>query len=126
MARSLLTNPRLFLLDEPHEGLSTKVAEDVRAAILELKQSGVAMLISEQALFAVKRCADRICIIDRGLVAWAGTPAQFDADPGVAEKYLMVHARAQREAPRSPARSEARRVGNECVSTCRSRGSPDH
>src|SRR3546814_6786671 len=55
IARSLLTNPRLLLLDEPHEGLSPKVAEDVLAAILELQQSGVAMLISEQALFAVKQ-----------------------------------------------------------------------
>src|SRR3546814_7226603 len=76
IARSLLTNPRLLLLDEPHEGLSPKVAEDVLAAILELKQSGVAMPISEQALFAVKRCAGRTGIIDRGLVAWAGTDRQ--------------------------------------------------
>lgn len=95
IARSLLTNPRLLLLDEPHEGLSPKVAEEVLAAILELKQSGVAMLISEQALFAVKRCADRICIMDRGQVAWAGTPDQFDANPDIAEKYLTVHARTE-------------------------------
>jgi branched-chain amino acid transport system ATP-binding protein len=92
IGRSLLTNPRLLLLDEPHEGLAPKVAGEVIDAVLRLKAEGVAMLISEQALHAVKRCADRVVVIDRGMSAWSGTAAQFDADPEVARRYLMVQA----------------------------------
>lgn len=91
IARSLLTNPRLLLLDEPHEGLAPKVADDVIAAIVTLKQAGVSMLVSEQALKTIHECADRVYVIDRGTTVFHGTIAEFDADPEIARKYLMVH-----------------------------------
>jgi branched-chain amino acid transport system ATP-binding protein len=90
IARSLLTNPKLLLLDEPHEGLAPKVAEDVVGAIDALKQEGVAMLVSEQALNTIRRCADRVYVIDRGRTAWSGTVSGFYEDPEIARKYLMV------------------------------------
>ena len=90
IARSLLTNPRLLLLDEPHEGLAPKVVDEIIAALLRLKREGVAMLISEQSVRTIKACADRVYVIDRGVTVFDGTPADFDADPDIARRYLMV------------------------------------
>lgn len=90
IARSLLTNPQLLLLDEPHEGLAPVVARDVIAAVNTLKSLGVSMLISEQQLHLVHETADRIYIIDRGRMAFAGTMQEFERDPEIARRYLMV------------------------------------
>ena len=90
IARSLLTNPRLLLLDEPHEGLAPLVAQSVVEAIGHLKSLGVSMLLSEQQLHLVHETADRIYVVDRGRIVFAGTVAEFDADEEVARRYLMV------------------------------------
>ncbi len=90
IGRSLLTNPRLLLLDEPHEGLAPKVAEEVIAAVIELKRQGVSMLISEQSLRTIRECADRVYVIDRGRTVFGGTAAAFEAAPEIARKYLTV------------------------------------
>lgn len=90
IARSLLTQPKLLLLDEPHEGLAPKVAEEVVDAIVALKAEGVSMMISEQALHTIRRCADRVYVVDRGATVWNGTVDGFYADPEIARKYLMV------------------------------------
>ncbi len=90
IARSLLTNPALLLLDEPHEGLAPLVAQQVVQAINELKSTGVAMLISEQHLNLVHETADRIYVIDKGVTVFEGTLATFEGSPEIAEKYLMV------------------------------------
>ena len=90
IARSLLTNPRLLLLDEPHEGLAPLVAQSVVEAIGNLKSLGVSMLLSEQQLHLVHETADRIYVVDRGRIVFAGTVAEFDADEEIARRYLMV------------------------------------
>lgn len=90
IARSLLTQPKLLLLDEPHEGLAPKVAEEVVDAIVALKAEGVSMMISEQALHTIRRCADRVYVVDRGATVWNGTVDGFYADPEITRKYLMV------------------------------------
>ncbi|MGI9523991.1 MAG: ABC transporter ATP-binding protein [Hyphomicrobiaceae bacterium] len=90
IARSLLTNPQLLLLDEPHEGLAPLVTQDVVGAIEQLKSLGVSMLISEQQLHLVHQTADRIYVIDRGHIVFGGTTAEFENDPSIAERYLMV------------------------------------
>lgn len=90
IARSLLTCPKLLLLDEPHEGLAPRVAEEVVEAIVALKREGVSMIISEQALNTIRRCADRVYVIDRGMTVWNGTVDGFYADPEITRKYLMV------------------------------------
>ncbi|MBZ0218444.1 MAG: ATP-binding cassette domain-containing protein, partial [Fimbriimonadaceae bacterium] len=90
ISRSLMTNPDLLLLDEPHEGLSPKVAEDVIDVIIELKKEGVAMLISEQAMMAVKNCADKVYVLDKGQTVWGGSIGEFEENAQIAEQYLMV------------------------------------
>lgn len=90
IARSLLTQPKLLLLDEPHEGLAPKVAEEVVDAIVALKAEGVSMMISEQALHTIRRCADRVYVVDRGATVWNGTVDGFYANPEITQKYLMV------------------------------------
>ncbi|MGL4324140.1 MAG: ABC transporter ATP-binding protein [Beijerinckiaceae bacterium] len=90
IARALMTCPKLLLLDEPHEGLAPNIAEKVVDAIVELKRSGVSMIVSEQALNTIRRCADRVYVIDRGTTVWSGMVDGFYADPEITRKYLMV------------------------------------
>ena len=90
IARSLLTNPRMLLLDEPHEGLAPLVARSVVEAIGRLKSLGVSMLLSEQQLHLVHETADRLYVVDRGRIVFSGTVAEFDADEEIARRYLMV------------------------------------
>jgi branched-chain amino acid transport system ATP-binding protein len=90
IARSLLTNPRLLLLDEPHEGLAPRVVDEIIAALLELKREGVSMLVSEQSVRTIKACADRVYVIDKGVTVYDGTPAEFEASPEIARRHLMV------------------------------------
>ena len=90
MARSLLTNPRLLLLDEPNEGLAPKIVDEIIAAILKLKQERVSMLVSEQSLRTIRACGDRVVVIDRGSSVFHGTAAEFLGNPDIARQFLMV------------------------------------
>lgn len=90
IGRALLTNPRLLLLDEPHEGLAPTVADAVIAAIGALKAEGVAMLVSEQSLRTIRACADRVVVLDNGVSVHTGTAAAFLADPALAATHMAV------------------------------------
>ena len=90
IARSLLLNPSVLLLDEPHEGLAPVVADAVVETINLLKAQNVSMLVAEQAIHVVDACADRLYVLDRGRIAFEGTPEAFHADPEIAQKHLMV------------------------------------
>lgn len=90
IARSLLTNPQLLILDEPHEGLAPVITQQVIAAVNRLKSKGVSMLISEQHVRLIRECADRVYVIDRGHTVFTGTVEELDANTEIARKYLMV------------------------------------
>jgi len=90
IARTLLGNPSLLLLDEPSEGLAPRVVEAILKRLKRLKESGTTVLISEQNLRFATELADRVSIIERGEIRYEGTPAELAAHPEAREKYLMV------------------------------------
>jgi len=90
IARTLLGNPSLLLLDEPSEGLAPLVVDAILERLKRLKASGTTVLISEQNLRFATELADRVSIIERGEIRYEGTPTELSAHPEVREKYLMV------------------------------------
>ena len=90
IARTLMGNPRLVLLDEPSEGLAPVVVEQVAAAVLALKREGLTVLLAEQNLHFAAGVADRAVVIEKGRVAWAGTLEELRRDEAVRERYLAL------------------------------------
>src|ERR1700759_5045314 len=68
IARTLMGNPALLLLDEPSEGLAPLVVEEMARAILALKREGVTILLAEQNLHFASRVADRAAVIEKGRI----------------------------------------------------------
>jgi branched-chain amino acid transport system ATP-binding protein len=90
IARTLMGNPRLLLLDEPSEGLAPVIVEQMANAILALKQDGVTVLLAEQNLHFAARVADRAAVIEKGRITWTGTMAALQADATARAVYLAV------------------------------------
>lgn len=90
IARTLMGNPRLLLLDEPSEGLAPVILERIGAAIASLKSKGIGLIVSEQNLALAREFADRVLILETGQIRFRGTMAELDADPAVAHKYLAA------------------------------------
>jgi branched-chain amino acid transport system ATP-binding protein len=90
IARTLMGNPSLVLLDEPSEGLAPKIVEQMAAAILEMKKEGLSILLSEQNLHFARLISDRAVIIEKGKVRFAGTLAELESRPDVRDAYLAV------------------------------------
>jgi branched-chain amino acid transport system ATP-binding protein len=90
IARTLMGNPKLVLLDEPSEGLAPVIVEEMARTILELKREGLSVLISEQNLHFAGSVADRAAIIEKGLIRFTGTMEALKADEAVRAQYLSV------------------------------------
>ena len=90
IARTLMGNPRLILLDEPSEGLAPVIVEQMANTILQLKAEGLTVLLSEQNLHFSQMVADRAYIIEKGRIRYQGTMAELNADAAVREQYLSV------------------------------------
>jgi branched-chain amino acid transport system ATP-binding protein len=90
IARTLMGNPSLVLLDEPSEGLAPKIVEQMIEAILAMKREGLSLLLSEQNLRFARLIADRICVIEKGRVCFSGTVGEFDARPDIRDAYLAL------------------------------------
>jgi branched-chain amino acid transport system ATP-binding protein len=89
IARALMTNPRLLLLDEATEGLAPVVRQEIWAAIATLKRdSGLAIVVVDKALKELNKIADRAVLIERGTSVWAGPPDALT--PDLADRYLGV------------------------------------
>jgi branched-chain amino acid transport system ATP-binding protein len=72
IARGLLTNPELLMLDEPSEGLAPQIVADVQDVILRLAEEGITILLVEQNFQMAKACADRHYILDKGEIRYEG------------------------------------------------------
>jgi branched-chain amino acid transport system ATP-binding protein len=90
IARTLMGNPSLVLLDEPSEGLAPKIVEQMIEAILVMKRQGLSLLLSEQNVRFARLVADRFCVIEKGRVRFTGPIAEFDARPDISETYLAL------------------------------------
>lgn len=90
IARTLMGNPKLVLLDEPSEGLAPVIVEEMAKTILALKSEGLSVLISEQNLHFAGSVADRATIIEKGLIRFTGTMDELKADDAVRAQYLSV------------------------------------
>ena len=90
IARTLMGNPELILLDEPSEGLAPLVVRMLGEFIDVLKEEGVTVLLSEQNVkFALKH-SDRAYIVDKGTIKYQGTIDQLEKDEGIKKQYLAV------------------------------------
>lgn len=90
IARTLMGNPALLLLDEPSEGLAPLVVQTMAEHILRLKQEGITILLSEQNLHFATRVSDRAYILEKGRIQYEGPMADLAATPEVLRRHLMV------------------------------------
>ncbi|MCH9674896.1 MAG: ABC transporter ATP-binding protein [Gammaproteobacteria bacterium] len=90
IARSLMGNPRLLLLDEPSEGLAPKVVETLREQIMMLKQSGLAIVLAEQNLSFVLHLSDFCHIMEKGEIKFSGTSDELRENRAILDQYLTV------------------------------------
>ncbi|OFX26814.1 MAG: ABC transporter ATP-binding protein [Armatimonadetes bacterium RBG_16_67_12] len=88
IGRALMTNPRCLLMDEPSEGLAPLLVDEVARVLLELKRSGLSVLLVEQNLPLALRVADAVHVLSKGQVVFAGTPEGLQAAPDVMARHL--------------------------------------
>jgi len=90
-ARTILGQPTVLLLDEPLEGLAPVICEELMAAFSELAATkAMTILLVEQRIKAALEFADRVIILERGQIAWSGTPAELEAQPETVDRLLGV------------------------------------
>jgi branched-chain amino acid transport system ATP-binding protein len=80
VARTLMGNPLLVLLDEPSEGVAPVIVEEMASTIAELKQQGLSVLLSEQNIHFAALVSDRVYVLEKGQVRWQAAMAEFAED----------------------------------------------
>ena len=90
IARTLMGNPEILMLDEPSEGLAPLVVETLRQQLGHLKASGLTIVLAEQNVRFVSELGDRVYILEKGMVRYQGSMAEFLADAQVRQAYLAV------------------------------------
>jgi branched-chain amino acid transport system ATP-binding protein len=90
IARAVMTNPRILMLDEPCEGLAPLIVRDVRDAIVAINRRGVAVLLVEQKIAIPLQIGNRIYLIDHGKVGWQGKTEDFRRERVAIEQRLTV------------------------------------
>jgi branched-chain amino acid transport system ATP-binding protein len=90
VARALMSNPELLLLDEPTEGLAPLIVELVLDIVESIKQEGLTITLVEQNVAATKQVTDRYFILQEGKVVYQGSNEEFWSEPELQERYLSV------------------------------------
>ena len=90
VARTLMGNPLLVLLDEPSEGVSPLIVEQMANTIVELKRDGLSILLSEQNVHFARLVCDRAYVLEKGQLQWQGTMDELDGNQDVQRAYLTV------------------------------------
>ncbi len=90
IARTLMGNPGILLIDEPTEGLAPLIVETVEQVIRDIHQQGVPILLVEQNMRVAMRLAGRIYVISKGKIVFQGTCQELQEAQEIREKYLEV------------------------------------
>ena len=90
IARALMTNPRLIILDEATEGLAPLIRDEIWRCLTALKRAGQSILVIDKNIEALIEVADRHYVIERGRVTWSGTSRELAAAPNVQRRYLGI------------------------------------
>ena len=90
VARTLMGNPYLVLLDEPSEGVAPVIVEQMAHMILELKAQGVSILLSEQNMHFAELVSDRAYVLEKGQICYQASMAELAANEDVRRQYLSV------------------------------------
>jgi len=90
IARALMTNGRMLVLDEPSEGLAPIVVREIGRIVRGLKGGRLSILLVEQNYHLALQVADRVYVMNKGQIVWEGTPAGLEADEDVKRRYLGV------------------------------------
>jgi len=90
VARTLMGNPYLVLLDEPSEGVAPVIVEQMAHMILELKAQGVSILLSEQNMHFAELVSDRAYVLEKGQIRYQASMAELSANEEVRRNYLSV------------------------------------
>ncbi len=90
IARALMGNPDLLLLDEPTEGLAPVVVAVLKELVINLKNSRTTILLSEQNIRFAMAVSDRVVVIDKGHVVFSGSIEEFKREEAIQKKYLAV------------------------------------
>ena len=90
VARTLMGNPLLVLLDEPSEGVAPVIVEQMADAIVALKREGVSVLLSEQNIHFAALVSDRVYVLEKGQVRWQGAMTEFAQDTAAQRALLAM------------------------------------
>jgi len=90
IARTLMGNPLIVLLDEPSEGIAPVIVEAIADTIIALKKRGLSVLLSEQNVGFAQLVCDRVYMLEKGQICWQGTMAQLADDTEVQRAYLTL------------------------------------
>jgi len=94
IARALMTNPKLLVLDEATEGLAPLIRAEIWACLAGLKANGEAIIVIDKNVDKLVNLADRHLVIEKGRVVWSGTSAELAADASIKDSYLHVGGKA--------------------------------
>jgi branched-chain amino acid transport system ATP-binding protein len=90
IARALMLNPTLLLLDEPSEGLAPMIVQEIVAVLKNLKREGLAILLVEQNLHTALAVGDRHHVMNKGEICFSGSSAELESNEAVLRNYLSV------------------------------------
>ncbi len=90
IARALVANPELLLMDEPSEGLAPQIVREVGRVMEQLKGEGLSTLLVEQHIRSALRVANRVYVMSRGQIVYEGTPTNLKTRPDILQQHLGV------------------------------------
>jgi branched-chain amino acid transport system ATP-binding protein len=90
LARALISQPRLLLIDEPTQGLAPNLVTSIASSLVRIKEQGLAVLLVEQNTRVALEVADRVYVIDQGAIQFGGTAAELRANDAIQRRLLTI------------------------------------